>query len=210
MLLQLLASAVVAASSAPDPASPPASPAGSATTPAPAPSSSPQPFAPASQTPSIDSLLKRQNAEQSTDTEDDSGASQPQGPIPYSQFDAKAYDSALANAAAAARASAGPLDGGWTVAATDGHRMYRLQFLDHGYGYSQAEGAWRDLDGGPRLKGSGFVDQVNYSTDQLTLRFHESDPGDEVLITVKPSRSGAWEGQLLRHGAWTQVTFRRD
>jgi hypothetical protein len=193
MLLQLLASAVVAASSSPDPASPPAA----AT-------------APAASAPSIDSLLKRENADQSSDAEDDSGAAQAQGPVPYSELDGKAYDSAISNAAMAARANAGPLDGGWTLATADGHRMYRFQFLDHGYGYSQAEGAWRDLDGGPRLQGSGFVDQVNYSAEQLILRFHESDAGDEVLITVKPSRSGTWEGQLLRHGSWTQVTFRRD
>lgn len=206
MLLQLLASAVVAASSAPDLAPPPAVPAAAATAPAPA-DASPPPAAPA---PSIDSLLKRQNADQSSDAEDDAGAAQPRGPVPYSELDGKAYDSALANAASAARANAGPLDGGWTLATADGHRMYRFQFLDHGYGYSQAEGAWRDLDGGPRLQGSGFVDQVNYSAAQLTLRFHETDAGDEVLITVKPSRSGTWEGQLLRHGSWTQVTLRRD
>jgi hypothetical protein len=190
MLLPLLASAVLASSPPPDALAPPAAAPPAATAP------------PAT----IDSLLKSQD--QSTD--EDSAAARPPGPVPYGELDGKAYDSAVKTAAAAARAEAGPLDGGWTLASTDGHRMYRFQLLDHGYGPSQAEGAWRDLDGGARLQGSGFLDQVSYGRDELILRFHESGGDDEVLITVKPSRTGAWSGQLLRHGAFTQVVFTRD
>ena len=73
-----------------------------------------------------------------------------------------------------------------------------------------AEGAWRDLDGGPRLKGSGFVDQVGYAGDQLTLRFYENGDPDAVVITVKPTSTGGWSGLLRRHGEITQVIFRRD
>ena len=210
MLLPLLASAILAAQP----------PSGTAAGAAPAPeisapvaatppaTTAPAPRAPGPAPPSIDSLLKPPGADQSTD--EDAGAARPQGPVPYSELDGKAYDSALKNAAAAARAAAGPLDGGWTLADADGHRMYRFQFLDRGYGFSQAEGAWRDLDGGPRRQGSGFVDQVNYAKDELILRFYETGVADEVLITVKPSPAGAWEGQLLRHGAFTQVVFKRD
>ena len=183
LLLPLFASAILASS------------------PAAAPTPTPTPM-------SIDGLLKSQD--QAADSEDEAPAAPAQGPVPYGDLDGKAYESALKSAAAAARAAAGPLDGGWTLAAADGHRMYRFQFLDRGYGFSQAEGAWRDLDGGARLQGSGFVDQVGYSAEQLVLRFYESGQSDEVLITVKPSRTGAWAGQLLRHGAWTQVVFTRD
>ncbi len=202
MLLPLLASAILASSPPPDalaaPGAAPVATGASATT---TPAQNPPP-APAT----IDSLLKSQD--QSTD--EDAAAARPQGPVPYGELDGKAYESAIKNAAAAARAAAGPLDGGWTLASTDGHRMYRFQFLDHGYGLSQAEGAWRDLDGGSRLQGSGFVEQINFDRDELILRFHETDAGDEVLITVKPARAGAWSGQLLRRGAFTQVTFTRD
>ena len=209
MLLPLLASAVLAAAAP--------APAPGVTAPVAAPPSAPPPTtlaapapAPPTRPPSIDSLLKSQGANQTTDTDEDAGSARPQGPVPYSELDGKAYDSALRSSAAAARAAAGPLDGGWTLADADGRRMYRFQFQDRGYGYSLAEGAWRDLDGGPRLQGSGFVDQVNFSKDELILRFHETDSSDEVLITVKLARTGTWEGLLLRRGSFTQVVFKRD
>jgi len=189
MLLPMIASAVLNAATP----SPPRPPAG----------------APAN-TPSIDSLLQPPG-DGSTDTDEEPGAPPPQqGPIPYGEIDGKAYDQALKGAAGASRAAAGPLDGGWILASADGHRMYRFQFLDHGYGFSQAEGAWRDLDGGRRLQGSGFVDQIAYASDRLVLRFHEAGSGDEVLVTVKPAGAGTWSGQLLRGGAFTQVFLRRD
>ena len=210
MLLPLLASAILAAP--PSPAAEPA-PAPGVSAPVGAPATTLTPQAPTSiRPPTIDSLLRPPGADQTTDTEEDAGAARPQGPVPYSELDGKAYDSALKTNAAAARAAAGPLDGGWTLADVDGHRMYRFQFLDrgYGYGYSQAEGAWRDLDGGARLQGSGFVDQVNYAKDELVLRFYETGAADEVRITVKPSGTGAWEGLLLRRGSFTQVVFKRD
>ena len=116
----------------------------------------------------------------------------------------------MRGAAAAARAAAGPLDGGWTLATADGHSLFRFQFLDRGLGLSLAEGAWRDLDGGERLQGSGFVDQVGYTGDQLMLRFHETQGPGDVVVTVKPNGAAPWTGQLYRHGAVTPVTFRRD
>ena len=184
MLLPLLASAVVAAGAPPEAAAP-----------APAP-------------PTIDSLL--QPPGDSTGTDEDAGSAHPQGPVPYSQLNGKAYDDALKGAAAAARGVSGPLDGGWTLADVDGRRLYRFQLQGRGYGSMDAEGAWRDLDGGPRLKGSGFVDQVGYAGDQLTLRFYENGDPDAVVITVKPSSAGGWSGLLRRHGEITQVIFRRD
>jgi hypothetical protein len=205
MLLPLLASAVLASVTPPGATAAPAlAPASSA------PAPQPPDARPASQ-PSIESLLQSQDPDRGADTdEDQAGLPAGPGPIPYGQLDGKAYDDALRNAAASARADAGPLDGGWTLAAVDGRRMYRFQLLDRGYGLGQAEGAWRDLDGGPRLQGSGFIDQIAYSGDQLTLRFYEADPNDEVLITLKASKAGGWSGQLLRHGEWTQVTFSRN
>ena len=186
MLLPLLVSAVVAAA-------PPQGAVGPAAPPAPA--------------PSIDSLLQPPG-DQSTD--EDAGSARTQGPVPYGELNGKAYDDALKGAAAAARAAAGPLDGGWILADVDGRRLYRFQLQGRGYGSTEAEGAWRDLDGGPRLKGSGFVDQVGYAADQLTLSFHENGDPDAVVVTVKPVSSGGWSGLLRRRGEITQVIFRRD
>ena len=185
MLLPLFASAVMAAAS-------------------------PEGAPPAAPPPSIDSLLESQTGPGTTDTDEEPGTPAPQGPVPYSQFDGKAYDDALRGSAIAARAAAGPLDGGWTLAAADGRRLYRFQFVGHGYGLSDAEGAWRDLGGGARLKGSGFVDQVGYAGEQLTLRFYETSASDEVLVTMKPGANGVWTGELRRGGAVIQVSFHRD
>lgn len=209
MLLPLLASVVLAAAPPPGTAVESA-PAPASSAPVATPPPSPAPPVPTPPPPSIDSLLKPQGGQQGADTDEDAGSARPQGPVPYSELDGKAYDSALKNSAAAARAAAGPLDGGWTLADIDGRRMYRFQFLDRGYGFSQAEGAWRDLDAGPRLRGSGFIDQVNYAKDKLILRFFEEGAADEVLITVTPSGTGMWQGQLLRNGAFTEVIFKRD
>lgn len=187
MLLPLLAGAVIASSPSPD------TPAAQA--------------APVRPPASIDSLLRSQD--QSTD-EDSAPGAPAQGPIPYGEVDARAYDSALKNAAAAARSASGPLDGGWVLASADGHRMYRFQFQDRGYGMSQAEGAWRDLDGGARLQGSGFINQIDFGDDGLILRFYEGGADDEVRVTIKREKTGGWSGQLLRHGSFTQVVFTRD
>jgi hypothetical protein len=199
MLLPLLASALIASSPPPDALATPE--------PAPAPSAAPGSPPPARTPASIDSLLKSQDL--STD-EDSAPSGAAPGPVPYSEVDARAYDTALKNAAAAARSASGPLDGGWVLASSDGHRMYRFQFQDRGYGLSQAEGAWRDLDGGARLKGSGFINQINFANDGLILRFYEGGADDEVIVTVKAAKTGGWSGQLLRHGAFTQVVFTRD
>ena len=104
---------------------------------------------------------------------------------------------------------AGALDGGWTLAGSDGQRLYRFQFVGHG-GLEQADGAWRDLNGGARRAGSGFIDQVAFTGDRLMLRFYESDPADEVVVTVKPSGSGAWPGELRRRGVILTITFKKD
>jgi hypothetical protein len=205
MLLPLLSSAVLAAA-------PASAPGDAASVPTPTPPTASAPAAPAPQaapTPTIDSIL-RGGSSQSSDTDEDSAPPAPQGPVPYNQIDGKAYDDALRSAAAAARAAAGPLDGGWTLATADGHNLYRFQFLDRGLGFGQAEGAWRNLEGGERLRGSGFVDQVGFTGEQLMLRFRETQAADDVVVTVKPNGASAWTGQLYRHGAVTPVTFRRD
>lgn len=197
MLLALLASAVAVAAQAAAPAAPSPSPLAAATD-------------AAAKPPTIESLLQGGSPGQSTDTDEEPGAAATSGPVPYGELDGKAYDRALKGAAAAARAQAGPLDGGWTLADEDGRNIYRFQFVDRGAGMGLAEGAWRDLRGGLRLKGSGFVSQVAYEGQQLTLRFYETDASDEVVVAVKPSGEGAWTGELRRHGDATPITFRKD
>jgi hypothetical protein len=104
---------------------------------------------------------------------------------------------------------AGALDGGWTLTASDGQRLYRFQFVGHGP-YEPADGAWRDLAGGPGLKGSGFIDQVGFTGDKLTLRFFEEAAGGQVEISVKPAGSAPWSGELRRGATVTTVTLKKD
>lgn len=202
-MISLLLAGAVAATAPPPEAAAPSTQSPAASAPAAFPDAPP---------PSIESLLKP-GPDQTTDSAEEPGAQTPpaaaQGPIPYSQIDGKAYDGAIRNAAAEGRSMAGALDGGWTLAGSDGQRLYRFQFVGHG-GLEQADGAWRDLNGGARRAGSGFIDQVAFTGDRLMLRFYESDPTDEVVVTVKPSGSGAWPGELRRRGVILTITFKKD
>ena len=206
-MIALLLAGAVAAANPPSEGAAPSVPPAAASGPAAAPAAPPPP------SPTIDSLL-RPGADQTTDAEEEPGApaSGPpagQGPVPYSQIDGKAYEIAIRNAAAEGRSMAGALDGGWTLAGADGQRLYRFQFVGHG-GLEPADGAWRDLNGGARLAGSGVIDQVAFAGDRLMLRFYESGPADEVVVTVKPAGNAPWTGELRRHGATEPVTFRKD
>jgi hypothetical protein len=221
MLSLLLASAVAAAGPQPDAgagaaAPPPSAEAAAAPAPTPAPTAASPAAPPAAPTtptptpaPTIDSILKS-GANQSTDTEEEPSASAPAtGPVPYSELDSKAYDDAVRHGAAEGRTLAGTLDGGWTLAASDGQRLYRFQFVGHGP-MEPADGAWRDLAGGPGLQGSGFVELVGYTGDRLLLRFFEASAGGQVEVSVKPSGSGPWSGELKRGTTVTQVTLKKD
>ena len=119
-----------------------------------------------------------------------------------------AYDAAIKGAARSAQTAQGALDGGWTVIGRDGEKLYRLQFADRGLGLGLAEGAWRDLKSNARLMTSGFIANVAYDGVQLTLKFFQADPNDQVVVTLKPALGG-WSGQLVRRGVATAVTLRR-
>ena len=138
-----------------------------------------------------------------------SAAAPAQSPVPYSQLDSKAYDDALRGGAVEGRAQAGALDGGWTLSASDGQRLYRFQFVGHG-ALEPADGAWRDLAGGPGLKGSGFVDLVSLTGDKLLVRFFEESAGGQVELSVKPGGTGPWSGELKRGTTVTQVSLKKD
>ena len=209
MILAVLASAAVVAGSDPAQASPSTPPVASAPAQAPdkAPDSAPA-QAPAS-APSIDSILQGLSGpDQTTDSEEEPDAKAATGPTPYDRLDVKTYDRAVRETAAAARARSGQLDGGWTLAGADGAALYRFQFVNRGSG--QAEGAWRDLNGGPGIQGSGVLALVGYDGDSLTLRFYEAGPEDPVVVTVRPGAAGAWKGELSRKGASTPVSLKRE
>jgi hypothetical protein len=113
------------------------------------------------------------------------------------------YESRMRQTFAAAEGMQGPLDGHWVVRA-GGAELYVFQIADRRTGV--VEGAWRD----PRRKGatdaSGFVESIQATPGQLTLRF-QSHPGvDPVQVTLHAAGSG-WAGELIEAGAKRQVTM---
>jgi hypothetical protein len=202
MNLAVFASALVVAGSDPAQTAPAASG-------PPAAAPAPAPAQPPAADPSIDSILQGLSGpDQTTDSDEEAGANSSPGPTPYDRLDVKTYDRAVRETADAARARSGRLDGGWTLAGADGRALYRFQFLDHGTG--STEGAWRDLNGGGGLKGSGVLSLVDYDGGRLVLRFYETGPEDPVVVTVAPSPTGAWNGELVRKGASTPVRLKRE
>ncbi len=158
--------------------------------------------------PSIDSILQDQ-----TDNEPEDGGPPPPGAAPPSLPppipDAKAYDARVVEMARAAQAMRGPLDGGWTLASSDGRPLYRFQLVDNGQGVAPPEGAWRDLRAATRATNAGFLTSVNFDGLQLMLRFYESGPDDLAVVVVRPVHGEGWTGQFWRAGASIPVTFRR-
>jgi hypothetical protein len=174
----------------------------------PAPPAPPTPARPPASSTSIDSILQNLSGpDQTTDSEEEAGANVAPGPTPYDKLDVKTYDRAVRETAAAARARSGRMDGGWTLAGADGRALYRFQFVDRG---GETDGAWRDLNGGRGLEGSGVIAQIDYDGAKLMLRFYEAGPEDPVVVSVAAGAAGAWAGNLSRKGATTSVQLKRE
>jgi hypothetical protein len=113
-----------------------------------------------------------------------------------------AYESRIRSSMASAQGFQGPLDGGWTLASSEGD-LYAFQLVDRGSG--AVEGAWRDVRRPGALEGSGFLDQVERVGGEVTLRF---DSGARVA-TLQASADGRWTGELMDGAARKPVTLRR-
>jgi len=113
-----------------------------------------------------------------------------------------AYESRLRASSASAQGFQGPLDGGWTLAASEGGDLYAFQLADRGNGV--VEGAWRDLRRAGALSASGFVDQVERVGGEVILRF-----GPSAVATLQGTADGRWSGELVEGGRTRAVTLRR-
>jgi hypothetical protein len=113
------------------------------------------------------------------------------------------YTSTIRGGAAAAQSRQGPLDGGWTVATTDGGPMFALQLADEGLGL--VEGAWRasagGTPGGARPEASGFIALASRESGRAVLRFLEPGAAGPTVISLTPSADGAWRGEVVRGAA---------
>ena len=116
------------------------------------------------------------------------------------------FESRVRQSFAAAQGMQGSLDGHWVVRAA-GMEVYDLQLVDKNQG--TVEGAWRD----PRRKGatdaSGFIDTIQRSGAELTVRFQPRPGDDPVQLSLRALGDG-WTGELIERGDRKSVTVRRN
>lgn len=117
------------------------------------------------------------------------------------------YASTVRGGASAAQSRQGRLDGGWTLAETDGAPLYALQLVDTGEG--GVEGAWRRIKPGS-ASASGFIALISPEPARLVLRFLEPGAAAPTVATVNLGADGAWRGDIARTGEpGTPVTLTR-
>lgn len=139
--------------------------------------------------------------------EPDAAAEPPAPASPGARIDpaapTDAYDSRVKQSFVAAQSFQGPLDGGWTLAATGEGQLYAIRFVDRG---GRLEAAWRDLRRKGALGASGFVDQVERSGGRLTLAF-SAVAGVREVATLTTGAGSLWTGQLEENGRKRAVTL---
>jgi hypothetical protein len=121
-----------------------------------------------------------------------------------------AIDDRIRDAAAAAEALQGPLDGGWTLVAASGQALYAFQFVDKPGGQDPPEGVWRDLRRPSGPGDIGLIDSMARGPGSLTLSFAAKPGAPAVAIELKGGNVGGWSGQLHEAGLTINVILRRD
>jgi hypothetical protein len=142
------------------------------------------------------------------DQEPDEAAQPPSPPVPRSSRGAvsrelsdAAYDARIRASMAAAQTYRGPLEGGWTIASPDGD-LYALQLSDR---KGVVEGAWRDLRRTGAVDASGFIDEVQVSGSEVTVRF----AGGRVIAALHGAPGRPWTGELTEAGQTRPVSLKR-
>lgn len=118
------------------------------------------------------------------------------------------YDQRLRSSFASAQGLQGPLDGSWILAADGVGDVYVFELVDRGYGL--VEGAWRDLRRKGALTGSGFIDVIERSGSQITLRFAARPDVAPTAATLTAGADGRWSGELIDQGQSRPATLRRN
>lgn len=120
-----------------------------------------------------------------------------------------AIDDRIREAAAAAEALQGPLDGAWTLVAASGQPLYAFQFVDKPGGLDPPEGVWRDLRRPSGPGDIGLIDSMARGPGSLTLSFAARPGAAPVAIELKSGDAGGWSGQLHEGGVTINVMLRR-
>lgn len=119
------------------------------------------------------------------------------------------YELRVKGSIVAAQGLQGPLDGGWKVLGPDGSTLYALQIVDPAGGYGPVEGAWRDVRRAGAVGSTGLIESVERSGSDLVVRFSPRG-GPPAVLTLSPSGSTRWSGNLFDAGANQPVIAERE
>lgn len=122
----------------------------------------------------------------------------------------QAYENRIRGGVSSAQGLQGPLDGAWTVRASDGRPLYVLQLVDKTATGRPLEGAWRSVrtDGPPGQV--GLVDSIARTADGgLSVRFTPRGAVAPVVLTLTQQGPG-WIGEMWDNGATRAVHMRRN
>lgn len=132
-------------------------------------------------------------------------AKTPDRPLTYVD---QGYDQRLRSSFSSAQGLQGAMDGSWILSVDGLGDLYVFELVDRGYGL--VEGAWRDLRRKGALTGSGFIDVIERSGSQVTLRFTSRPDGAPTTATLTASADGRWSGELTDQGRTRPATLRRN
>jgi hypothetical protein len=134
----------------------------------------------------------------------------PSAPIPYGNLlSADDLDTRIRGASAAAQTLQGPLDGRWSIDASDGSPLYTFLFVDSGRANAGLEGAWRDLRGGAGLSATGVIDSVQRNGGALSAAFYPRAGAGSVSLNLVQLSDGSWSGDMSQGGERRSVRMVR-
>ncbi len=116
------------------------------------------------------------------------------------------YEAGVRGRFQAAQQMLGALDGAWRLTTSEGAPLYAFLLNDGG---GAIEGAWRDLQAGPALNSSGFLESGAREGAGVVLRFTPRNAAASSTLTLSPS-GGSWTGTLAVDGAVRQVILSRS
>lgn len=129
----------------------------------------------------------------------------PEGPLAPQEL---GYDMRVRASIASAQGRQGQLDGGWTVAGSDGTKLYSLQLVDPGDSITSLEGAWRSLQR-QGLGTTGLIAGFERGATSLVVRFSRRSADNPTVLTLQPTIDGSWTGEMWEDGQTRPVTMRR-
>ncbi len=120
------------------------------------------------------------------------------------------YDTSIWSAYSAKENQIGTLEGSWVVADTTGRKLVGLELRNDNIVSGRLEGAWRSMLAGFGLNGSGFVQDVSVTGNELEVNYFAGKSRAPTILQMHKDASGTWRGSLLdTSGKKTSVIMTR-